>query len=156
MNSSFFLKVLLIPFLLFIVILLTPILFVILVILLINNYILRFKKQKKLCSILKENQRKIFLLYTNNQEFILFHKSFKNIHNINLINVNSNSNYLLLEYLTKQNTKHNYPKLVMIHNQKIIQKKHYNSFKYFVKKQNTPHLFCNLLNKSIENLYNAK
>ena len=135
------------------VILLLPILILavpVIAIVLIFDWII---DKLKLIRKLKENNSKIFFLYSdyNNYDFSSFFEN--NTLGVVCFKINRRiQNDVFVDHLLSGCTKKCFPQLVMVKEGKLKKKLHYDSFKFYVKKQNDFNGFLEILEKSIQNL----
>jgi len=132
------------------IILLIPIL---LPLILLNTLINRFIRRGNLKKAVKLNNGKIYFIYAdyNNFDFSeIFQKRYGHI-----ICVKTERRWErnpLVKHLIKDCFSKSYPRLVKLDQGHLIEKEHYNSFKYYYKKNNNIEAFLSLVEKSIHNL----
>lgn len=59
---------------------------------------------------------------------------------------------MLAEYLIRKSDHKSYPRLIKIENNQLVHKVHFDTFKYWYKRQHNLEAFLNILNSSIANL----
>lgn len=119
----------------------------------VNYFLNRRKRKKELKEALEINNGKIFFLYReyHKHNFLsYFEKKHSEIYCIQVKNYNPEN--ILLDYLTINNKSKSYPQLIKIDDENIIRKEHYNSFKHYVRRNNNPDHFFELIDSSIKNL----
>lgn len=111
------------------------------------------KHKSELKKILSENDGKIVFLYGEYHEFD-FLSYFKNHHPaIKCLEVpNHYISDILINHLIRNRKAKSLPQLIKIEGKNIIQKEHYNSFKYYVRRNNDAESFYELIESSIKNL----
>lgn len=135
------------------IILVFPFLIILLVCFLVFQGVAKIRKKIKLYKILKDKDGEVLLLYSNYNEF-----DFSKVLNSRGVNVEcflveeSVYNNVLLSHLCKGFNTKAYPRLVKVNGKEVISKEHYNSFKYYVKRNDDMGSFVSLLIKSINNL----
>lgn len=113
----------------------------------------RIKSNKKLKELIKINNGKLYFIYAeyNNYDFLEYFEN--NYKEVECIKINSQrAQNALIEYLIKSSSNKSYPRLAKIQDDNVISKEHYNSFKYYYKRNNNIKGFLSLLNQSINNL----
>jgi hypothetical protein len=143
--------IIIIPIGIVILVLTIPFVLIIIIITQIN----KIKETRKIKDLLKSNNGKIYFLYSdyNNYDFTNFFE--QEFRDIKCVKVNAKwNNDLLINHLTKDYGSHGYPSVVKIMNDKLIVKKHFNSFKHLYKRNNDIKTFYGLLERSIKNLKN--
>jgi len=139
------------------IILLFPVLVVLLFYFLISQVVIKIRKKIELRNILRDKNGQIILLYSNYNEFnFLENLNIKHI-DIECILVNDPIyNDVFLSHLCRGFNTKAYPVLVKVKGKEVIKKEHYNSFKYYVKRNNDVESFFLLLEKSVNNLKNER
>ena len=116
------------------------------------KHVIQTKREKaKLKDLLKLNEEHIYLLYAN-YNTVDFSSVMHNT-TIEYINVDDvNPKDLLAEYLIRKSDHKSYPRLIKIENNQLVHKVHFDTFKYWYKRQHNLEAFLNILNSSITNL----
>jgi len=112
----------------------------------------RLSVKKDLRKRIEEHHGVIFFLYSdyNNFDFGDYFKA--NHDNIKVVKVKTYENDPFIKYLNNNCLAQCYPKLVKVHNETLIEKRHYNSFKNFYKRKEDINSFFALIEQSINNL----
>lgn len=119
----------------------------------IDDFFRMRKRKKELEEALEINDGNIFFLYREYHEYNFLSYFEKNHSEIYCIQVkNYNPENVLLDYLTEKCKSKSYPKLVKIDGENILRKQHYNSFKHYIRRNNNPVPFFELIESSIKNL----
>ncbi len=153
--AGFFLSILIILVFAIFIPILTVLALIFIPYLIVTSSIDRKKRKEKLKNILGKKNGEIFLLYKEYNQFN-FNNYFKeNNFKIDCLKIETYTfNDPLLEYLAKDTQTKGFPCLVKIIDGDIITKQHYNSFKYYVKRNKDLESFFSLLRRSINNLKN--
>ncbi len=137
------------------IILLIPIITLGLIFVSLYYLVYKLNRKRKLRKVLCENEGQIFFLYKKYNQFNFQEYFESNNFEINCIEIEDDVfNDVFLFHLSRCAGTKGYPRLIKIENRKLLVKEHYNSFKYYVKRNKKPEDFFSLLKKSIKNLVN--